>query len=236
MSKQTNLLLQVPDDVYYQLVEPMKKAKRFTKLIVTLLQGYMSNKYIHDYADDTLEEGRRVTFEAFNSSLAEAEEALARMGMIGDELQSTNEAGSLEFTKKREQTIEEMNSQGLGNKRKFQEDTQSESEAPGVSVSDFETLSKRVDGLESTISQNFEKLFGLLAGTGELTTKSSPTQVKPVETNSVSRNAAEAVALAVQSIEPSSDAKPNETSEKGTGLVVGEGFLNDVFSVIGFQS
>ena len=234
MAKQTNLLLSVPEDVYYNLVEPMKKAKCFTKLVVTLLTGYMSDKYIHDYADDTLAEGRRATFEAFNNSISEAESILARMGMIGEEIQSTAEAGSVEFTKKREQTIEDMNSRGFGEMGNGQEPANTEEGTTGVSVNDFETLTKRVDGLENVISQNFERLFGILSTYGEPAVKSSPSpiQVKSEGSNSVSKKAADAVAQAVQSINPGSE----EQGSPETALVVGENFLDDVFSGIGFQT
>ena len=51
----TNILVEVDEKVNNLVVIPHKRAKTFSKLMASLLQGYVEDEYIRAYADGTLE-------------------------------------------------------------------------------------------------------------------------------------------------------------------------------------
>lgn len=107
--RRTNILLEFSDEVYDTLVEPLKKNKAFTKLVTTLIDGYMSDSYIRAYADDTLDGMRNKAVSSFNESIASMNETLSEMGLVTDELEANSLGGRDMFRKKAEDQAEELN-------------------------------------------------------------------------------------------------------------------------------
>lgn len=90
--KKTNILIEVSDDLYDNVVYPMKRQKRFSKLIVMLLKGYYENDYINAYIDGNVDVENKEGIEALDSVLKDMKSTISLMGMNTSELeQNTNE-------------------------------------------------------------------------------------------------------------------------------------------------
>lgn len=95
--KKTSILIEVDDTVYDLVVAPHKKAKTFSKLAATLLQGYIENDYIQSYADGTLETMHKASVGALDDILGDMSNSLANMGLYTNELKNTAEEGASTF-------------------------------------------------------------------------------------------------------------------------------------------
>lgn len=95
--KKTSILIEVDDTVYDLVVAPHKKAKTFSKLAATLLQGYIENDYIQSYADGTLETMHKASVSALDDILGDMSSSLANMGLYTNELKNTSEEGVSTF-------------------------------------------------------------------------------------------------------------------------------------------
>ena len=54
-----NVFLEVDDKVYNLVVEPHKKAKTFSKLMASLLKGYIEDEYVRAYGNSTVDDMKR---------------------------------------------------------------------------------------------------------------------------------------------------------------------------------
>lgn len=95
--KRTNILVEVSDGIYDNVVTPHKKAKTFSKLIATLLKGYIENEYIRAYAEDTLDDMHRASVDALDEVIGNMQQSLKNMGLYADELKETTEDGMSYF-------------------------------------------------------------------------------------------------------------------------------------------
>lgn len=91
--KKTNIMIDVEERIYDLVVVPHKKNKSFSKLIATLLTGYVDNAYIRGYADDTLEDMKRSSLSSLDSMISEIHSGLAAMGMYSDEMKNITDEG-----------------------------------------------------------------------------------------------------------------------------------------------
>lgn len=98
--KRTNILVEVSDNIYDSVVTPHKKAKTFSKLIATLLKGYIENEYIRAYAEDTLDDMHKASVDALDEVIGNMQQSLASMGLYNDELKETTESGMTYFGEK----------------------------------------------------------------------------------------------------------------------------------------
>lgn len=90
--KKTNILIEVSDELYDNVVYPMKRQKRFSKLVVMLLEGYYSNDYINAYIDGSVDVDTKAGIDALDSVLNDMKSTISLMGMNTSELeQNTNE-------------------------------------------------------------------------------------------------------------------------------------------------
>lgn len=53
--KKTNVMIEVSEDLYNEIVEPYKKRKGFGKLVVQLLEAYRTNESIYSYINGTID-------------------------------------------------------------------------------------------------------------------------------------------------------------------------------------
>lgn len=95
--KKTNILVEVSDDVYSLVVEPFKKNKTFSKLIASLLQGYIEKDFIRAYADGTLEDMHKASVDALDESIQGLYSSLSTLGVYTEGLKSNMQQGIDEF-------------------------------------------------------------------------------------------------------------------------------------------
>lgn len=100
--KRTNILVEVSDNIYDCVVSPHKKAKTFSKLIATLLRGYIENEYIRAYAEDTLDDMHRASVDALDEVIGDMQQSLMNMGLYAEELKDSTNDGMTYFSEKTE--------------------------------------------------------------------------------------------------------------------------------------
>lgn len=89
----TSMLITVSDELNNFVVSPHKKNNTFSKLIVTLLEGYMNDSYIQAYAEGTLVESRQKSLNDLDNTLANMASSLASLGVYTSDMKSSTEGG-----------------------------------------------------------------------------------------------------------------------------------------------
>lgn len=107
-----NLLLEVDDRLNELVVRPHKRAKTFTKLVRTLLQGYADDEYIRAYVEGTLDSLKKASIDMLDSAIGSMEESLSNMGIYGNELKEINKSALEQFGGYAREKREEMRQQG----------------------------------------------------------------------------------------------------------------------------
>lgn len=99
--RRTNVFIDVEDDVYDLVVSPHKKAKSFSRLMASLLQGYIKDEYIRSYGDGTLHDMRKASVDSLDSIIGTMTESLSNFGLFTDELEVSNNRGKEIFNSKK---------------------------------------------------------------------------------------------------------------------------------------
>lgn len=133
--RRTSVMLEFSDEVYDNIVEPMKKNKSFSKLLATLTEGYLNDGYIRAFADDNLENMRKAAVDSFSKSIDSMMGSLSNMGLFTDELEATATDGKERFSKKAEEQRESLPRDS------------------GNSSTDIEKLNSRMDSMQSTMNE-----------------------------------------------------------------------------------
>ena len=87
------MLITVSDELNNFVVSPHKKNNTFSKLVTTLLEGYMNDSYIQAYAEGTLVESRQKSLNDLDNTLANMASSLASLGVYTSDMKSSTEGG-----------------------------------------------------------------------------------------------------------------------------------------------
>lgn len=150
--RRTSVMIEVNDDVYETLVEPLKRNKSFAKLISSLLNGYINDSYIRAFVDDNLEGVKKAVVGSFAESVGEMESALANMGLFTDELNAHSQAGYARFQQHRAKQVEELDKEPISSKEN----------TPRPKDEEFEALQNRVASMEKSMSEGFSRILEIL--------------------------------------------------------------------------
>lgn len=166
--RRTSVLIEVDDDVYNGLVEPHKRNKTFSKLIASLLNGYISDSYIRAFVDDNLEEVRKAVVGSFEDSVGEMESVLASMGLYTDELGAHSASGYNRFQQKRAAQVQELEKDPLRG-----------SSMPKTESAEVMELREKVTGLERTVTEGFNRILEMLGSNGTAPMSKVTVESKP---------------------------------------------------------
>ena len=144
--RRTSIMLEFSDDIYDSLVEPLKKNRTFSKLVVSLINGYIEDGYIHAYVDDTLSNLKKAAVDSFNSSIDSMSESLSNMGLFTDELNSVSSSAKTKFTEK-------YNEASKGVKPESRVD----------SKGDIDKINKRIDDMQEDVNAKLSTLIDLIS-------------------------------------------------------------------------
>lgn len=169
--RRTSVMIEVNDDVYETLVEPLKRNKSFAKLISSLLNGYINDSYIRAFVDDNLEEVKKAVVGSFAESVGEMESALANMGLFADELNAHSQAGYARFQQHRAKQVEELDKEPISSKEN----------TPRPKDEEFEALQNRVASMEKSMSEGFSRILEILNQSKFHETALQPTKVSVEE-------------------------------------------------------
>lgn len=86
-------MVDVSDEVYDSVVAPYKKSRGFSKLINSLLIGYLKDDYVAAYVDGTLDALKGKSYEAFDEAIASMNNSFATVGMLADSAESMMQEG-----------------------------------------------------------------------------------------------------------------------------------------------
>lgn len=100
--RNVSVFISVRDELYNMVVEPYKKTKSFSKLITSLLEGYLTDDYIRAFVDGTIDLLRKESEDSLEEALNEMRESLSNMGVYTNSLKSVNRQGSEYFRDKAE--------------------------------------------------------------------------------------------------------------------------------------
>lgn len=99
--RHVNIMVDVPDDLYNTTIEPLKRQKKFTKVVTNLLKGMQVDEYIAQFAEGSLERLNDINLKRFkkehtkdiSSLLDEIMEVSETMGMAAEEGKSIVNSG-----------------------------------------------------------------------------------------------------------------------------------------------
>ena len=113
--RRVSILMDVADDVFDTLVEPLKKQKKLSEVIKILLGGYMNDSYIIQYVEGTRDAHRQKSQEDLLEALDSMNETLSQLAFSNEEAKSYVEEGSGFFKDKgnRKNQGPESTSQGV---------------------------------------------------------------------------------------------------------------------------
>lgn len=97
MSKRVSVMFEVSDEVYDNLVNPFKKSKMLSKLMSTLLTGYLECQEVRDYVDVEIEGMHKASVDVVSNLMQGMQESLAAMGIYTDEAKSLSDQGKSYF-------------------------------------------------------------------------------------------------------------------------------------------
>lgn len=154
MRRRTNVMIEVEEDVFLSIVEPHKRNKTFSKLISSLLNGYISDGYIRAFVDDNLEEVRKAVVGSFEDSVGEMESVLANMGLFTDELGAHAQAGYSKFQQRRAQQAEELDKDTFEFTPRVNQ--------PETGSKKVDDLEKKVNSIERNMTEGFNRILDVL--------------------------------------------------------------------------
>lgn len=230
--RRTSVMIEVDDQVYDSLVEPLKRNKMFAKLISSLLNGYLNDSYVRALVDDNFEDVHKAVVGAFDELADSMEASLANMGLFVDEMEANAKAGYKKFQSKREESAKGLN--GFG---KVNNDGTGSKDGGNTAPDYVEALSARVDALERTVRDGINQMLKVLEGS---VVPKKPTE--PDVERGVSQKAESALSQQIRELydEPKDDfiAGSNETdsdSDDGVSSDDAMSFLSSLIADVGMS-
>ena len=114
-------MVDVDEALYTEVIEPHKKNRSFSKLILKLLEGYQQDEYVNAYGNDVVAELQAEADNAFQSSIDSMKATMINMEILKEEAEMTSEEGIDSFKtgefREGSGVGEEEAEEGLGSER-----------------------------------------------------------------------------------------------------------------------
>ena len=120
MSRQVSIMVDVDEALYTEVIEPHKKKRSFSKLILKLLEGYQQDEYVNAYGNDVVAELQAEADNAFQASIDSMKATMINMEILKEEAEMTSEEGIDSFKTgefRAGSESEEKAEEGLGSER-----------------------------------------------------------------------------------------------------------------------
>ena len=95
--KKTNLMIEVTDELYNEIVEPYKKRKSFGKLVVQLLEAYRTNDKIYSYINGTIDGLEDEATDELIKDLNSMAQSLSMFGALQNQAEANIDEGVKAF-------------------------------------------------------------------------------------------------------------------------------------------
>lgn len=93
MSRKVSIMVDVDEALYTEVIEPHKKNRSFSKLILKLLEGYQQDEYVNAYGNDVVAELQAEADSAFQASIDSMKATMINMEILKEEAEMTSEEG-----------------------------------------------------------------------------------------------------------------------------------------------
>lgn len=93
MSRKVSIMVDVDEALYTEVIEPHKKNRSFSKLILKLLEGYQQDEYVNAYGNDIVAELQAEADNAFQASIDSMKATMINMEILKEEAEMTSEEG-----------------------------------------------------------------------------------------------------------------------------------------------
>ena len=93
MSRKVSIMVDVDEALYTEVIEPHKKNRSFSKLILKLLEGYQQDEYVNAYGNDVVAELQAEADNAFQASIDSMRATMINMEILKEEAEMTSEEG-----------------------------------------------------------------------------------------------------------------------------------------------
>lgn len=120
MSRKVSIMVDVDEALYTEVIEPHKKNRSFSKLILKLLEGYQQDEYVNAYGNDVVAELQAEADNAFQASIDSMKATMINMEILKEEAEMTSEEGIDSFNTgefRAGSESEEEAKEGLGSER-----------------------------------------------------------------------------------------------------------------------
>ena len=121
MSRKVSIMVDVDEALYTEVIEPHKKNRSFSKLILKLLEGYQQDEYVNAYGNDVVAELQAEADNAFQASIDSMKATMINMEILKEEAEMTSEEGIDSFNtgefREGSGVGEEEAEEGLGSER-----------------------------------------------------------------------------------------------------------------------
>lgn len=221
MSRKVSIMVDVDEALYTEVIEPHKKNRSFSKLILKLLEGYQQDEYVNAYGNDVVAELQAEADSAFQASIDSMKATMINMEILKEEAEMTSEEGIDSFKTgefRAGSESEEKAEEGLGSERlqRIEDEICEMKKSNAEVMSALNLILGKLDGVgtrepEKVVEKEDEKeevidLFGLPAPAEEKTEE-------PVENTDKEENAVD--------IEDGVDSGEAEDSEEAEDLLSG---------------
>lgn len=187
MSRKVSIMVDVDEALYTEVIEPHKKNRSFSKLILKLLEGYQQDEYVNAYGNDVVAELQAEADNAFQASIDSMKATMINMEILKEEAEMTSEEGIDSFNTgefREGSGSEEGAGDGLGSERlqRIEDDICEMKKSNAEVMSALNLILGKLDGVEvgegtkepeKTVEKEEEKevidLFGLPAPAEEKT-------------------------------------------------------------------
>lgn len=213
--KKTNVMIEVSEDLYNEIVEPYKKRKGFGKLVVQLLEAYRTNESIYSYINGTIDGLESEATEELLKDLNNMAQSLNMFGVYQNQAEVVIDEGQRAFN--------EFSNQAREDSSRFEASPREKSEDKPITKEDVISI---VNDSVSDMKNMLEELL-------KRGTVSAPVVEKvqeAVETK-IHVGLSEAITEPIASSNNESSFMPREVSKEE------EDFANDAFaSLLGSAS
>lgn len=93
MSRKVSIMVDVDEALYTEVIEPHKKNRSFSKLILKLLEGFQQDEYVNAYGNDVVAELQAEADNAFQASIDSMKATMINMEILKEEAEMTSEEG-----------------------------------------------------------------------------------------------------------------------------------------------
>ena len=155
--KKTNILIEVSDDLYKDIVEPAKKSKTFSKLVVKLLEAYRENDSIYSYINGSLDGLREEENEELLKSLSNMANSISMLDALSSQAESMVDEGVRTFNEYSTE-VKEPSIEGVLPLASVVEENKNSNSLTREEVEEIvvNTVSKSLSGIEDMLKQLME--------------------------------------------------------------------------------